>query len=57
MERAHPVQVRTASVVEKKDAIGKLSVAPTVLLRYGARDGAIAIARPSKHFCKSVVYP
>ena len=28
MKMAHPVSARTASVVEKKDAIGKLSEAP-----------------------------
>ena len=56
---AHPVPVRTASVVEKKDAIGKLSEALSVVLRYGARgDGEIArqLDPPSSH--KTIlVYP
>jgi hypothetical protein len=49
----------TASVVEKKDAIGKLSEALSVVLRYGARgDGEIArqLDPPSSH--KTIlVYP
>ena len=42
MKMVHPVPARTASVVEKKDAIGKLSEAPAPV--DGARAGG-----PSKY--------